>query len=305
MAQRGEAGREHRQPLAAPDPLLLRLAQPDHVRIEADRAVVDEHPAVHLGDVDRLRRGRRRSPPPPPRSSAGMPASRARWLSVPERQDAERPAGAGEMAGGAADRAVAAARHHRVEPRRRRRLAKARRQISSGSVGRTSASTPCASKAAAIRAASSSSPFGGAAPCVDDHPDLHAGLRRARSGRRRICCPRDRGNRRRKRRLGAFGRCAGPARPSSLPPSSIALAWSASTLSRLSSSDRGHVAVAGRRRLAVIGLGDGDAGPAAAGAVEGEAGLAELHHAGRRRSRRTRRRKSRAPSSRSLVPRVT
>ena len=55
VLETGEGSRrrnEHRQPLASAEPLLLRIAVADHQRIEADRAVVDEDAAVHLGNVD-------------------------------------------------------------------------------------------------------------------------------------------------------------------------------------------------------------------------------------------------------------
>ena len=98
----------HRQPLATAEPLLLRLAIADHQRVEADGAVVDEHPAVELADVDR------------PRSPAGDLGGRfgevgghaevaREMVERPEWEDAERGLAPGQRPGGRADRAVAAA----------------------------------------------------------------------------------------------------------------------------------------------------------------------------------------------------
>src|SRR6185503_7483495 len=50
--ERAQRGDDHRQPLATPEPPALQVAVDDHQRIKADRAVVDEDPAVHLADVD-------------------------------------------------------------------------------------------------------------------------------------------------------------------------------------------------------------------------------------------------------------
>ena len=97
-----------RQPLRPAEPALLRLPVDHHPRVEPDGGIVDERPAVDLGDVDGAlgaasdqRRGL---------LQAGRDAEVAsEMVESSERQDGQAGAGAGELAGRGADASVAAA----------------------------------------------------------------------------------------------------------------------------------------------------------------------------------------------------
>src|SRR5688572_14313476 len=54
-AKHRDHSRQHRAPFAGPEPLLLAVAAADEVRVEPDRRVVHEPPAVHVRDVDLAR----------------------------------------------------------------------------------------------------------------------------------------------------------------------------------------------------------------------------------------------------------
>ena len=95
--------------LLRPSRFRCRSRSTDHQRIEADRAVVDEDAAVHLGDVDAALACRAAISFAASSKSAGMPRSRAKWLSVPSGRMPSLVSRSDERRGCRADRPVAAA----------------------------------------------------------------------------------------------------------------------------------------------------------------------------------------------------
>ena len=111
--QRANGRHNHRHGLGPAETLALRIAIDDEQRIEADRAVVDEDAAAHLGHVhaslwplaDQLRRI----------LQLGGDAEVAReMVQRTQRQDPEQGLGPDQRRCRRADRAVAAADHHQL-----------------------------------------------------------------------------------------------------------------------------------------------------------------------------------------------